>query len=102
MNPNSVLLLIEMPKATDDDKWRLWLRFRLEAEKVLQSADGVEALGENVFLISLGNGLSVQTDLQSLAATYRLKYRAMFLEKEPQWIYSHPKPMFQVLPESQL
>lgn len=89
----SVLLVIEKPDLSIVEKQQAWLRLQAAISDNLNnnedhSSNYPKKLGENVLIIPLNAYLNIFVTITSVAQNNQLSYQVLFLDQEPQWIYS--------------
>ena len=85
---HSVLLVIDTPNAPDQQQRTAWQNLRGRIENIAAHEKGVQILGQNIALILLEHGLSALTQLVAAADQERFAHRALFFEREPEWVMS--------------
>jgi hypothetical protein len=90
---HSALIVIEKP--TDEDREALgrWTAFAHNFPIPRTHIEGVEVLGETVWLIQPKKAMKVFGDLIYQLEYWSIPYRAVFFEEEPEWAYSSKHPL---------
>lgn len=58
--------------------------------QILEKVPEIEMLSQNVLLMSLKNSFEFPRKVFSHLEEYKIKYRLLFFEEAPNWVYSHP------------
>jgi len=93
---HSVLLVIEKPDLSIIEKKQAWLALQATISGNLDNIasnqdathDAPKRLSENVLLFSLKTTLKSFVAITSVAQNNQLSYQVLFLDQEPEWIYS--------------
>lgn len=90
---HSALLVIEKPDLSIVEKQQAWLGLQASISDNLDSNEDrrdnyPKRLGENVLIIPLNAYLNIFVTITSVAQYNQLSYQVLFLDQEPQWVYS--------------
>ena len=85
---HSALIVIEKPDLSDPEKQKAWSDSKKALSGILTKYETVEKLSENVLLIPLQSALSALGALIHVAQSKQFSYQVLFLDQEPQWIFS--------------
>lgn len=92
---HSILIIVEKPMShSRNPSNNPWEAFLDAAQQISSSTQGLEVLGQAVYLLTLEKSSSLKTfhDLVHAADHRGLKYRALFFEDSPTWVYSCETP----------
>ena len=87
------LLVIEKPDCSIIEKEQAWNKLQRAISGNLSNIGDPhdnypKRLGENVLLIPLNEYMNIFVEITSVAQNNQLSYQVLFLEREPEWIYS--------------
>ena len=92
---HSALLVIEKPDLSIIENQQAWSALQATISDILNNAipqDAIQGapkrLGENVLSFDLKNALKSFVETAFVAQNNQLSYQVLFLDQEPQWIYS--------------
>jgi hypothetical protein len=99
---HSAIVVIEIPEtpynATSNQAWQMFLatidRLQARTSDPLDKQEGVERLGENVWLVNFLQNPAALARLVETAARAERPYKILQLDAAPQWlpVGSDPKP----------
>lgn len=93
---HSALLVIEKPDLSIIENQQAWSALQATISDILNNnaipQDVIQGapkrLGENVLIIPLNAYLNIFVTITSVAQNNQLSYQVLFLDQEPQWVYS--------------